>query len=217
MMNADGSGQHVVYASCLNAAESWQPAFSPDGTKIVAHVAREVDSTYHDGIAIMNSDGTNLIQLTDTDPSCLGWDEMPTFTNDGKRIAFSRFCFTQDLTGLTEELYVMNVDGTNLTKLYGDGTLSRVHCQPRAVGDRLVFSSNLNALVNTDQFDLYSIKSDGSAFKRLTDNTVYDGLSVVWMNYPASTAAKMRIQKAQELKQGRLFHPRMRIAPMSER
>ncbi len=206
MMNADGSNPHVVYGSCINDARSWYPTVSPDGTKIAAEVSRVVGDLSYDGIAIMNVDGSNIVQLTG-DLSCLGWDEMPSFTNDGKQIMFSRWCSTNDTgVGASETLYIMNLDGTNLTKLYGDGTDNVIHYDPFAVADKVVFSSNMDSPA-TDRFDLYSIKADGTGLTRLTNNALFDGMNIAWMNswmsYSASGAAAKRVQKLKQLQQRR--------------
>jgi TolB protein len=159
MMNADGSNQqHVVYASCVNSAEADSADISPDGTKIVAEV--------NESIAIMNADGTNFVQLTGADEE----DAMPTFTSDGQHIVFDRFTWANSVT--TEGVYVMNLDGTGITKPYEKTGL--VSFQPLAVGDRIVFSTNAD-YPGTDEFELYSIMPDGSGLTRLTNNTVFDG------------------------------------------
>ena len=62
-------------------------------------------------------------------------------------------------------------------------------CQPRALADRIVFSSNLDYL-GTDQFQMYSINVDGSNLHRLTNTALYDGFSTAWMNYWGFGAAK---------------------------
>ena len=174
--------------------------------KIAAEVSRVVGDLSYDGIAIMNVDGSNIAQLTG-DLSCLGWDEMPSFTNDGKQIMFSRWCSTNDTgVGASETLYIMNLDGTNLTKLYGDSTDNVIHYDPFAVADKVVFSSNMDSPA-TDRFDLYSIKADGTGLTRLTNNALFDGMNIAWMNswmsYSASGAAAKRVQKLKQLQQRR--------------
>jgi hypothetical protein len=43
---------------------------------------------------------------------------------------------------------------------------------------RIVFSTNAD-YTGTDEFELYSIMPDGSGLTRLTNNTVFDGLSIL--------------------------------------
>lgn len=183
VMNADGSNQQVVFSQ--PGASARFPTFSPDGTTIAAEIYQQLGGEYYDGIATMKVDGTNVQQLTGstaTNSKCDGryFDEMPTFTDDGKQISFSEVCWPQNV-GMFETVYIMNADGTNITKLHGDNT-TFMSCQPRAFADRIVFSTNVDS-PGTDQFQMYSINPDGSNLKRLTNTALYDGFSIAWMNY----------------------------------
>jgi hypothetical protein len=44
-------------------------------------------------------------------------------------------------------------------------------------------------LPGTDAFDMYSVLPDGTKLTRITNNNLYDGFSVYWMNYRETTAA----------------------------
>ncbi len=67
--------------------EPWLPRWSPDGKQIV--FARQVKDDDHrqSHLFLMNSDGTNVRQLT---PPIDGWDSQPSFSPDGKSVIFSR-------------------------------------------------------------------------------------------------------------------------------
>jgi hypothetical protein len=201
VMNADGSDPHAVFGTRDTAA--WNPAFSPDESKIIAEVAQWVGEEWYDGIAVMNADGTGVVQLTgEYNPACVdGWDEMPTFTNDGQLISFSKLCWPQD-GGVTENLYIMKANGTGLTMLQGSEIGNVILCQPRAVADKLVFSANTD-FPGTELFEIYSIMPDGSKLTRLTNNTVFDGLSVAWMSWGTAPEAKQRVEHRQILRQRR--------------
>lgn len=70
---------------------------------------------------------------------------------------------------------------------YGTGVADSIAFQPRAFADRILFSSNVDN-PGTNNFEIYSIMPDGSNLTRLTNNAIYDGFSVVWVNYPPQTA-----------------------------
>jgi dipeptidyl aminopeptidase/acylaminoacyl peptidase len=81
----------------------YQIAWSPDGSKIAY-------SAGSGQIYVMGSDGTGVSQLTE--PLGLCGDEAPSWSTDGTRIAFRRFCTEQDLG-----IYSIDADGSGLTKL----------------------------------------------------------------------------------------------------
>ena len=209
-MNIDGSNVQTIYA----AAEEgyWMPTFSPDGKMIAFEQAGDVPNSdaWFDGIAVMNADGSNLIQLTGYDvvnSPCYGWDEMPAYTSDGKQITFARLCWP-DQGGITETLYTMNVDGSGITQLHGSGIPGTMSCQARAfTSDRVVFSSNVDN-PGTNAFDMYSIKLDGTGLTRITNNTLYDGFSTYWMNYQFQSEAA-RAMRGHTPLQERLLHKKM--------
>jgi Tol biopolymer transport system component len=78
------------------------PSFSPDGTKI----AFNSNANNIRNIFVMNSDGTNLQQLTST-----GLDSQAAWSPDGTKIAFA-----SNRTGAFQ-IFTMNPDGTNQTNI----------------------------------------------------------------------------------------------------
>jgi len=70
-VNADGSGLHQLpIAGCVgpiadpNSIDCSYPGWSPDGTKIV--FTRTTDDGKRSDIAIVNADGSGLVQITHT-------------------------------------------------------------------------------------------------------------------------------------------------------
>ena len=183
-MNADGSNQQAVFVPG-SGSEAYSATFSPDRTKIAAELYwYPTGIGLYDGIAIMNADGTSAIPLTGGPdfPCTVGWDEMPAFTHDGTQIMFSRYCDDD----YTETLYTINTDGTGLTPLY-TATPTIFHYNPIPVADQIVFQTNRD-FAGTIAFEIYSMKPDGSAVTRLTNNTLFDAFDTNWWNSGYSSA-----------------------------
>ena len=83
------------------------PKFSPDGNKII-FVRLDEEGTR--GIFLMNSDGTEIQNLTENQ----GNNWFASWSPDGKKIAF------QSDRDSNIEIYIMNLDGSNLTRLTND-------------------------------------------------------------------------------------------------
>ena len=190
MMNADGSNQHEVFSGEAWGADPYSAALSPDGTMIAAELNWAPNGVSQDGIAIMAADGTNPTPLTGASIACMGYDEMPAFSNDGTKIMFSRWCGEQNGN---ESMYTINTDGTGLS-LLGTAALDGTwNYNPLPVGDRIVFQSN-QATPNTNAFEIYTMKADGSAVVKLTNNTVFDGFDLWWWTSPSSANAQRTLQ-----------------------
>jgi Tol biopolymer transport system component len=99
VMNADGSGRKRLTTNSLHEG---MVVWSPDGSKIAFDTY-----TNENDIFVMNSDGTNPRNLTNTsEPLILERD--PTWSPDGTRIAFDRYIWD---TGETD-IFVMGSDGS---------------------------------------------------------------------------------------------------------
>jgi len=102
-INADGSSRQSMRVDLVNDTN---PAWSPDGTTIAFQ-------SYSQGgyeIFVMNINGSDPRQLTSNSRVD---DVEPNWSPDGNKIVF---CSDRD-TGDNTQLYVMDADGTNVTRL----------------------------------------------------------------------------------------------------
>ncbi|MCH7905264.1 MAG: PD40 domain-containing protein [Armatimonadetes bacterium] len=145
-----------------NVAYDGSPVFSPDGTKIAFVSERDYDGQGYEfkarEIYIMNADGTGQTRLTNNE----AYDELPTFSPDGSKIAFM-----SDRDG-NDNIYIMNADGSGQTRL----TDSEAYDQWPAFspdGSKIAFQSGRDGWS-----DVYIMNTDGSGQTRLTDEEHYD-------------------------------------------
>jgi Tol biopolymer transport system component len=115
------------------------------------------------GISIMSADGSHLRQLTN-----LEGDIHPSLSPDGTRVAF-----TSHQRDGNDEIYVINSDGSNLTRLTNNpGENTAPTWSPD--GTQIAFMSNLLAPKDPKQIFAYVMGVDGSSPHRLTQSDGFD-------------------------------------------
>ena len=167
VINADGSG--LMRLTNSPAPDEW-PAWSPDGARIAFNrfTCMNLDCTQQGYRAIytVNVDGSGLTRLTN--PVGIGDDEWPTWSPDGRQIAFAR---TADSTA--SDIFVMNSDGSNLIRLT-DGRYA-VRSPAWSPDGRLIAYARASApATGNPDFDLYTMNADGSNVRQLTSGPAAD-------------------------------------------
>lgn len=159
-----------------------EAAFSPDGTKIIFSSNRkafsenlsenekkqfEIDPAYFCDIYIMDADGKNVKQLTNTN----GYDGGPFFSPDGKRVIFRRF--TPD--GHFADIYTMAIDGSDEKKLTEFKSMSWApYYHPS--NKYVIFASNKFGFGN---FEIFLVDIEGKKEPvRVSSTEGFDGLPV---------------------------------------
>lgn len=143
IMNSDGSKQAQI-----QPLSGGRPYFMQDG-RILFHSKTETSK-----ICITNSDGSNIITLTNN--TAEDWE--PKVSPDGKQITF-----ISDRDG-NKEIYVMNIDGSNQKRLTFN-TIADWGPSWSPDGAKLIFSSDTD-----EYFDIYMMNKDGSSIKKIIDN-----------------------------------------------
>lgn len=157
IMNVDGSD---VLRLTNDSAKDGLPAFSPDGTQLLFFSERDGNVE----IYRMNADGSDQTNLSNNP----AMDHYPSWSPDGKQILFNSardgYASLNEVLDPNGEIYVMNTDGTNQTRLTHDGGND---------GRPLWSPDGKKIIVDTDRgtpAEIYVMNADGSNQINLTHN-----------------------------------------------
>ncbi len=148
IMDLDGSNQ-----TKLSSVKLANFDFSPDGNRIIFNYDQE-------NICTINTDGTWLIPILSGD----SFGEA-AWSPDGTKVAFQYW-----LDRNTPEIYVMDVDGGNLTRLTNNKYYDD-YPEWSPDGNKIVFVSGRDG-----NEEIYVMNADGSNQQRLTNNNKRDVL-----------------------------------------
>jgi TolB protein len=134
---------------------AFERAFGPITNDTAAAVA----------LLTMNADGSGLKQLTQKKKPTSTEDHMPSWSPDGKRIAFQRYNTTAQPAGRSA-IYVMNADATHLRRLT---PRSMDASNPRwsPDGTRIAFNDYAEDVSNKSA-NVYTIRPDGTSLRKVT-------------------------------------------------
>jgi|SRR5262245_25983744 len=177
VMNSKGEEQMFLIRG---SSATW----SPDSKNIVFHASAsgaglpiKADpgaATSDSDIFVANVDDllagvAGPINLTNN-PEAI--DDDPDWTPDGRQIVFtSHPVFDDPQRSNLAEVYVINVDGTGLTRLTFNAEEERAPSWSPD-GSRIVYMCRIGG--GTADFEICSMNADGSDRRQLTDNTVLD-------------------------------------------
>lgn len=156
-----------------------EPEWSPDG-RWIAFLGRPTSNRRPGGssaIWLISADGAVLRQLTDGS----GIDSNPSFSPDGRRIAFTRSL--AESGGSDAELLSMDLDGSNLAPV-AVGTPPRRSRLPGSDSLRVTWSPDGQQIALARGQEIYTVRSDGTALQ-------YRGLTtslfsqIEWSSEPA--------------------------------
>lgn len=156
VMDPDGSNQTNL---TNNPSYDYDPAWSPDGTKIAFTSHRNKDNP---DIYVMNADGSNPIRLTNSG----GRDRHAAWSPDGTKIAFD-----SDRAELAADIYVMNADGSNQIRLTDTPSGSNTNPAWSPNGAKIAFQSERDS---TGGPEIYVMDANGANPVRLTTNWDFD-------------------------------------------
>ncbi len=176
VMDADGGNPRNL---TKNRNDDTFPSWSPDGKRVAfvsdrdGHVMNGISTAE---IYVIDADGDNPQNLTNNP----GSDRDPSWSPDGKRIAFSSLRRDKDGNLGHFDIYVMDADGGNPRRLTENPHGARSPSWSPD-GGRIVFSTRRDGHFRTKfgiTSEIYVMDADGQGEQRLTENRQNDSYPV---------------------------------------
>lgn len=166
VMNRDGSGRRVVYATSAFAADLDAPMISPDGKHVVfeRHNSGLSKPAGSKAIFIVGLDGSGLRRLT---PWAENAGDNPDWSPDGKWILFHTHA--DDGSGIQGQYFLMRPDGTGRRQIshFPNGTfVGSASFSPD--GRSIVFAKG------QENVDVFTMRVDSSHLRRVTRSKLWE-------------------------------------------
>ena len=146
----------VAGGEATRLREGSDPAWSPDGTRIVF--------ACHPGICTMNADGSEVVEITK--PEAPSFDESPDWSANGT-IAFSRYLGDTDEEGA--DIYLVPEDGGNRQQVFVDpGVGQSPSFSPDGAAIAYIGSVGEGIEAPTGGFQLFTRSVEGNEMNQLT-------------------------------------------------
>jgi Tol biopolymer transport system component len=142
IMNTDGSGQRRLLNNINHINQPYNLDWSPDGKSLVVSTIKYPQGNFRAGIVLylVNSDGSDIKQLLDHPfyENQTIFDLYPQWSPDGRWIVFD----SNRSYGGTD-LYMINADGSELTKLTDLGGATEPYWSPD--GEKIAFLERMSS------------------------------------------------------------------------
>jgi len=150
----DGNGENLTRLT-KKTAEDEEPAFSPSGTKIAfASDRNNLGGNYDIYVMKAKPEGRKNRPKNLTKNTPLAFDNEPSFSPDGKKIVF-----TSDRQDSDGDIYVMNSDGTGVTRLTSDEAFD-ADASFSPDGTKILFRSGRVVGDNSEVFVMDAVDND---------------------------------------------------------
>lgn len=159
------TGTNIMAWAIGRPVAAEDPAFSPDGDRVVFASTRGAWPNSNTDIYTMKADGSGLTRLTN-DPA---YDWAPEFSPDGSSIVFTS-TRNSPPTASGTDLYVMNQDGTNIRRLTNTGYAEFPSWSPD--GSKIAFDGTVSG-----DSGLFVMNPDGTEITRVAESGLYPSFS----------------------------------------
>lgn len=149
----------TCFFACVTA-----PHASIDGKKVLYSVAR--DQPFY----LVNSDGTGLTRLP-VYSGALAPSPQRVISSDGQVVFTSQAPFGPTFAATATDVYIMNLDGTNIRNLTKFGNDSNIYAANATIsqdGATVVFQTNYQNGNSPLEMQIWAVQSDGTKLRQLT-------------------------------------------------